>query len=625
MSLLLQRWGLDRYVVKLLGFLLLCPCAVVASPVVYQAKPTGIVISSMQSMVAPENTAAPLVPPDLPDEAWVTVDLPDQWSRSHPRYGGYVWYRGLVNFEKQPQIPWGLYLPRVIMNADVWVNGVLVGRDGRMDGDLTRHWNTPLLFSTPGSSWQAGLNIVHIRVAAYADNAGGLSEVHLGRFDLLAAKHATQRFLQNDLIYASNIGSIALGLFVFAIWVRRRDRVDYGYFSLGSMLWGIANFNFTIKQAPVTNAIWEFLVFVCMTWALLLLCLFTLRFANKAPRWLERSILIYALLYTLALAVSGPDSAVLWGKYGLLPVLLMGAWAMWQGAMFVRRVRTVDYKILGAVEALTLVLGFYDWLIQTGYMPFTSVYGLPFVAPLLLAALGWLIAGDYARTYRELSVLNKELESRITEKETALRQSFEKVAELERQRAVHQERTRIMRDMHDGVGMYLSSALRQLQSGSTQNRLIEQTLRDSLDHLKLTVDAMNFRKGDIGALLGSMRYRLTPRLEAVGLALNWKVDDLPYWSAGDVDHLRHLQHIIFEILSNVLQHSQATQVGLSATHEDTEIVIRIADNGLGFAEDFLPHGKGIQGVLQRAQIMGATVQWTARLPHGCEVTLRLTL
>lgn len=620
----------------LCGWLSLCLCLLLLAAtaparaqearLVHQGTPTGSVLSHWQALAQPPSQTPPTAPPDSPGLLWQDLELPDKWVRSRAGFGGQVWYRTWVNFEKPPQTPWGLYLPRVIMNADVWVNGVLVGRSGVMDGALTRHWNTPLLFSTPGSSWRQGLNTVHIRVAAYADNAGGLAPVHLGRFDVLAAKHQAQVFWQNDLVYASNIGVIALGLFVLVIWTRQRMRADYGYFSVGAILWGVSNFNFTVRDPLVANDHWELFVYVCIVYALLFLCLFSLRFSNKAPKWLEWSVHSYVLAYALLLILSGAHGAVMWGKYGLLPVLVFGAWSMYQGAMFVRRTHTTDYKILGLVQAMTLALGLYDWLIQAGYLAFTSVHGLPYVAPLLLAALGWWIAGDYARTHFALNQLNQNLEARVLEKEDALRQSFDRVAQLEKDQAVNHERSRIMRDMHDGVGMHLSSAIRQLQSVSMNKALVEQTLLDSLDQLKLTVDSMSFRPGDVASLLGSLRFRLAPRLASVGLTLDWHVDELPPWPQGDAEGLRHLQYILFELVSNALQHARATQLSLSALHEGAEIVIQVMDNGVGLPADVQWTRKGMSGVRQRAQSLGASVQWQQGPGgQGCAVVLRLQL
>jgi signal transduction histidine kinase len=256
-------------------------------------------------------------------------------------------------------------------------------------------------------------------------------------------------------------------------------------------------------------------------------------------------------------------------------------------------------------------------------MPFETAYGLPFAAPLLLGALAWLIAGDYARTQQDLASLNSELTDRVRQKEQALRDSFAKVALLERAQAISNERQRIMRDMHDGVGLHLSSALRQVQGGAAPAKLIEQSLRDSLDHLKLTVDSMNFREGDVAGLLGGLRYRLAPRLQAAGLSLDWQVAALPVWSLGSIDHLGQLQFIVFEAISNALQHAGASALLLSATHEEATIVLRIEDNGRGFAP--AQEGKGLTGMRQRARSIGADIQWENLAQGGCRVCVRLPL
>jgi len=610
-------------------------CAVTAQPgaatdvpigvPTFQAKPTGVALTQMQVALDTSPPAAPKNPKTVDEAAWKNAQMPDRWSQSRPQHSGGVWYRAQVNFANQPQTPWGLYLPRVIMNAEVWVNGNLVGRAGRMEAPLTRHWNTPLLFSTPGTSWQVGMNTVHIRVVGFSEGGAGLAVPRLGRYDLMAADFESQKFWQNDLVYACNIGVIVLGLYVLAIWVRKRERVDYGYFSLGAILWGMGNFNMTIREPMMSESAWETTVYVCTVWALLSLCLFTLRFSNRMPRGVERIVWVYSLLFALFLAFTGPTVAVQYGKFGLLPVLILGAWSMWQGALFVRSTGVGDYKLLALVQAMTLCLGLHDWLIQIGRMPFETAYGLPFIAPLLVATLGWLIAGDYARVQSDLKTLNTELTDRIRAKEMALRESFAKLAELEKERVLSQERTRIMRDMHDGVGMHLSSALRQIQSGRYGAALVEQTLRDSLDHLKLTVDSMNFHAGDVGALLGSLRYRLGPRLEAVGLNLRWDVPDLPSWPNGHVENLRHVQYIVFEALSNALQHTQATELWLSATSDAQHIEVSIIDNGVGYDPAQLSQGKGIRGMQQRADILGASLQWLPVSPQGCQVVLRLPM
>lgn len=596
---------------------------------VYEAQPLGVTLQRMQ-VWAPLADTTPSQPPLASSAGWQPTQLPDRWGLSRPGQGGSVWYMAQVKFAQSPQTPWALYLPRVIMNAEVWVNGTLIGREGSMDTPVTRNWNTPLLFTTPGSVWRVGINTVQIRMVAFADNAGGLAPPQLGRADVMAALQSKQSFWQSELVYAATISVIALGLFVMALWLRKLERIEYGYFSMGSILWGAANLNMTVREAPIPNAQWELLVYLSNVWAWLFLCLFTLRFARQLPRWLERSVLAFGAACGLFLALSGPTGAVVWGPYWLVPVLVLGAWSMWKVAAFVRRTSRSDYKILVLVEAMTFALGLHDWLIQVGRMPFETAYGTPYVAPLLLAAFAWLIAGDHARTQRDLATLNVELADRVRSKELALRESFSKLAELERAQAVSQERHRIMRDMHDGVGMHLSSAIRLLQGGQAGTALIEQTLRDSLDHLKLTVDSMSLREGDVAGLLGSLRYRLTPRLQASGLQLHWQVDELPHWPQGHIDNLRHLQHIVFEAISNALQHAQASELWLRAGVDAAGYIsVFVEDNGKGFGlvggSTGHTEGKGLQGMRSRAQGMGAQVRWQPREGGGCCVVVRLAV
>ena len=76
-----------------------------------------------------------------------------------------------------------------------------------------------------------------------------------------------------------------------------------------------------------------------------------------------------------------------------------------------------------------------------------------------------------------------------------------------------------------------------------------QTLRDSLDQLKLTVDSMHLPPGDITALLADMRYRLEPRFAASDIELQWGVDLLRPVARLEGRGMQQLQFMVFEALS----------------------------------------------------------------------------
>jgi signal transduction histidine kinase len=181
------------------------------------------------------------------------------------------------------------------------------------------------------------------------------------------------------------------------------------------------------------------------------------------------------------------------------------------------------------------------------------------------------------------------------------------------------ERERILRDMHDGVGANLATAMRQLESGTAPAQEVAATLRESLDHLKLSIDAMNLPSGDVNALLASLRYRLQRRIAQAGLTIDWRVDELPHWEQGTDQAMRHLQFLLLEAISNALQHAQAATLTLSARSAGGTIEISVRDDGCGGLVD---DGSGLQSMRERAQAIGAQLTVEDAEP-GTRVRLRL--
>jgi signal transduction histidine kinase len=168
-----------------------------------------------------------------------------------------------------------------------------------------------------------------------------------------------------------------------------------------------------------------------------------------------------------------------------------------------------------------------------------------------------------------------------------------------------QERTRILQDMHDGVGSHIILAIQQLESGRASTSEVLQTLRDSLDQLKLSIDAMHLAPGDITALLANLRYRLEPRFKTSGIELQWDVDQLAPLLGLDDKAMRHLQFMVFEALSNVLQHARANELRIELrTTARGGAQLRVIDNGCGFEPDRVKR-RGLGSLRERAAAIGA--------------------
>ena len=250
-----------------------------------------------------------------------------------------------------------------------------------------------------------------------------------------------------------------------------------------------------------------------------------------------------------------------------------------------------------------LVAGVHDALAsQIVSSAFGELAWAKYVGMLLGLTIMWVVSKRFRLARAEAVQLQASLAQRVEQKERELRASFERVSQLESARAVTAERERILRDMHDGVGANLATAMRQLESGTAPAQEVAATLRESLDHLKLSIDAMNLPSGDVNALLASLRYRLQRRIAQAGLTIDWRVDELPHWEQGTDQAMRHLQFLLLEAISNALQHAQASTLTLSARSDGATIEISVRDDGCG---GFVDDGSGLQSMRERAQAIGA--------------------
>jgi signal transduction histidine kinase len=243
------------------------------------------------------------------------------------------------------------------------------------------------------------------------------------------------------------------------------------------------------------------------------------------------------------------------------------------------------------------------------------------MAPLIGIGVMWIVSVRFRRARAEVVQLNATLSDRVQQKERELSYWFERLGAAERARAVAAERERILRDMHDGVGANLATAMRQLESGKAVPGEVATMLRESLDQLKLSIDAMNLPTGDVNALLASLRYRIQPRIENAGVVLQWDVDELPIWPPPGEASMRHLQFLLLEAISNALQHANAATLLLRARSQPGRIEVTLADDGCGIDA---ASAQRLRSMRERAAAIGGEL-CVESLAQGTQVRVLLPL
>jgi signal transduction histidine kinase len=481
----------------------------------------------------------------------VLVQLPYDWDAEHGARAGKAEFEMAFELPGEPSEPHAVFLPRVGNRFEVWLNGVLISRGGQYGaGDARADFGkSPRFVAIPPTLLQK-TNLFRVRIEADSGRAAQLGVMLFG--PELPVRQAFDR--ANALSLGASLAALTLMLAISALcaalWWTQRERL-YALASIGAALLVLRLADRLIEHAPLAWSLWSAL----MTLAL-----------------------------CMGLACMG--MAVMRSGHGWRAGLGLGV-------------------IVAAAAWLASRQGWPNALVQ----PDGSVW-----LALVCAAFGGVILCVVIRRFSVASMQAKQLlltlEERVKQREDELAQSYEKLEIVSREQAKGEERTRILRDMHDGVGAHISAAIRQVEYGQVEHGQSEKqellrTLRDSLDQLKLSIDAMHLQAGDVTALLANMRYRLEPRLKSSGIELQWAVQMLPEQPQLDHAALRQLQFMLFEAFSNVLQHSGASQLQLSAAEREGRITIALQDNGRGF--DPAQPSRGLASMRERAKAIGAEV------------------
>lgn len=188
--------------------------------------------------------------------------------------------------------------------------------------------------------------------------------------------------------------------------------------------------------------------------------------------------------------------------------------------------------------------------------------------------------------------------------------------------AIHQERRRIARDLHDDVGARLLMLIH--RAGT---REIADLARHAMGDLRSALSAIDAEPSRLSECLADWRAEAQTRCDAAGAPLAWH--PLP----NTIDPLllprqkMLLTRALRECLSNSLKHAECSgpQIELrTALSPDETFTFECLDNGQASDPAQWVKGRGIKGLEQRLQEMGGTVEFR-REPSGNRVTVSLLL
>jgi signal transduction histidine kinase len=216
----------------------------------------------------------------------------------------------------------------------------------------------------------------------------------------------------------------------------------------------------------------------------------------------------------------------------------------------------------------------------------------------------------------------------------SFRRLHRRLAILEQQEALHRERARIAKDIHDDVGANLTqiALLGELaqQDRSEPDKAAERmgkisgTARIAIKSLDEIVWAVNPRNDTLAHLIDYAGQFAVDFLRAAGIRCRLDLPEQPPLRELSTDLRHNLFLVIKEALNNVAKHARASEVWLraSVTPESLEVVIE--DNGCGFnkvADDSL--SDGLRNMRQRMEDIGGECRIESTPGSGTKVLVHL--
>ncbi|MGD9736029.1 MAG: GAF domain-containing protein [Solirubrobacterales bacterium] len=197
-----------------------------------------------------------------------------------------------------------------------------------------------------------------------------------------------------------------------------------------------------------------------------------------------------------------------------------------------------------------------------------------------------------------------------------------------------EERRRWARELHDGALQSLA-AIRITLAGALQARGegSDERLRRSAE---AAVSELEAQITELSRLIDDLR---PAPLERLGLdqAIEALAAEQANRAGFDVEAEIELDHtvpgdreravyrLVQEALNNVVKHSEANRVSVTARSGEGAVRIAIEDDGKGFDSSQQNAGRGIAGMRERVEMLGGELSVTSQPGHGCRVEASVPL
>lgn len=269
-----------------------------------------------------------------------------------------------------------------------------------------------------------------------------------------------------------------------------------------------------------------------------------------------------------------------------------------------------DSAVILVSICAAVVLAVRDTLVIANLSPDRDFLHFRIAYIVILPGLSLVFIKRFLRSFEQVDHLLKTMDSTIKHKEREYRETYQ-------QREFLEERQRIIRDVHDGLGGQLMSIIALAANKGESFKPVEDSARTALEDLRMVINSLAVEQ-DITGVLGTFRERAEIQLTAHGIALEWRMVDIPPIKTLSPTHALNVLRVMQEAITNVIKHSGADKVIIDfvlGTEQSRFLRIDISDNGRGLTVPEGSEGYGLKNMRSRAEQLGGDLEVTSTPNH----------
>lgn len=480
----------------------------------------------------------------------------------------------------------------------VTLNGIPTGQarlnQWRMPARLA---TVPAIVPITAENLKLGNNRIEIIVTGLAGREPKLGQLFIGREGVVFKQFSRLKFIEEVLPTLILGGQAALSLIFFTMWNRRRQETAFGWFGVVLTLDTIRGTafipDFGIESSNVSY--WSLLVPFSSAAYLMFACALT---ELKTVRWIWLAWLGPILVATVAALSSEAIATSLLLPLGIAVVALNLLCAVLVFAADWSR-GTSEVRLLLLCTLLIAALILHDVLLSLqliGGHVAVARSGLL----VLLIAMVTVTLNRFTSAMTQFDRSADILKTRTTEIDARLRSAYEQLREEREHAVLEQERARLMRDLHDGLGSEMVAVLALAERDEAKVADIAYHARAALADMRLIIASLEDYGGNLALAFGAWKERAEPQIRAAEMDLHWCLADLDlvtdFGPASVLDILRIFQ----EALTNVIRHSKASSITVTSQLANGTIILTFEDDGVGISGD-AHAGKGLMNMRDRAK------------------------